>query len=289
MAQLKYIRFDTDFFDKPKIKGFVHRQGQLSVSFLIRLLCAMGRATEGKISRDCWEAIGAEAGLDVVKTEELVGYCLDNGILRGSKDALTNPRVLEDQDALEKKRKLTKDRVTEYRKRQRTDEEKPPPAPTLAPILASAVPFQPYVPAESVRNLVKADKEQIDDDDPNMKIALEKLETPEGQDWTFDNRYIGAGRRPMRDYPTIWLTPQELARVIAKLEGSNIPQESYKDLFFKVESVLKTNLSQGKSNQYVTAYAWLIGRFFEELLEVSTKEARLAKALETPTRYEQRR
>jgi hypothetical protein len=289
MAQLSYIRFDTDFFDKPKIKGLVQRHGQVAVSFLVRLLCGMGRATDGEISRDAWEAIGAEAGLATLHSEELVGYCLDNHILGGSKERLTNTRVLEDQDALEKKRVSTRARVQQHRQRQKPAEDAPVPLATAAPAVVNpSAPFVPFVPPADVAAYTPQHPESFDTTDENMQIALDKLEAPNGQNWVFDNRFIGAGRRPMKDYPTIWLTPHELSDVIRKLEESDIPQASYKDLFFKAEAKLKTYSSQGRSNQSVSVYNWLTGFLFDELLERTIKETRLAKTLEGG-QYERRR
>lgn len=288
MAQLEYIRFDTDFFDKPKIKGLVRRHGQDGVNLLIRLLCAMGRATDGAISRDAWEFIGEEADVTVERTEQIIDYCLEQHILGGDKNSLTNARIQTDQEALERKRDSTRNRVKQYRDKQRPAETQVITVPERAVARISPAPYVPYVPpADVIRP--KAVEEKFDTSDPNMEIALEKLQAPAGQDWTYDNRYMGAGRRPMKDYPEIWLTPQELADVIKKLEGSDIPVQSYKDLFLKAEAKLKTYSSQGRSNQTVSVYNWLTGFLFDESLERAIKETRLAKTLEGPQRYEQRR
>ena len=288
MAQLEYISLDTDFFDKPKIKGFVHRHGQGAVSFLLRLLCGMGRSTEGEISRDSWEAIGVEAGLDVERATSLVSYCLENQILAGDLEVLTNSRVKVDQEALAAKRAKIRERVGAYRARRKGE----------VPADTEVVEIRPpAAPLQAVPKLVRAAPpvatpqrdEGVDEEDPNMEIALEKLETPDGQPWTLDNRFISAGRRPMRDYPTIWLTPHELADVVKKLEESQIPIYSYKDLFLKAEAKMKTYSAQGRSNQAVSVYNWLTGFLFDELLERAIKETRLAKTMEGPKAYEQRR
>lgn len=299
MSQLDYIRLDTDFFDKPKVKGLAYRFGQGAVSFLLRLLCSMGRATDGTISRDAWEAIGADATLDPNTAETIVLYCLENQILEGDISYLTNARVQEDQDALTKKRGSTRTRVKACRARQRELTVVAPPEITAvqsySPLrresreaVTSAPPAPHFEPLRAVPMTAKS--EEFSTDDPNMVIALEKLEKPTGQPWTLDNRFVGAGRRPMKDYPTIWMTPPELADVIKKLEESQIPVQAYKDLFLKAEARLRTYDTQGRSSQNVSVYNWMTGFLFDELLERTIKETRLAKTIEGgQQRYEQRR
>lgn len=292
MAQVAYIRFDTDFFDKPKIKGMSHRLGNHSVLFLIRLLCAMGRATKGEISRDAWEAIGLENEYDDNQSRQVIEYCLEKNILGGSLDALTNSRIQEDQAALEKKREATKERVAKARQKQGIVSPIETPAvqpervikPVLGLINPNLIPGHVAVEVNTQKV-----EETFDTSDPNMEIALEKLEKPAGQDWNRDNRFINAGRRPMKDYPLLWLTPKELSDVIKKLEESDIPIQSYKDLFLKAEAKLTTYSAQGRSAQSVSVYNWLTGFLFDELLERTIKETRLAKTMEAPQRYEQRR
>lgn len=297
MAQLDYIRLDTDFFDKPKIKGLCHRHGQEAVGFLLRLLCSMGRATEGAIGRDAWEAIGIEGNLDPKRAEMFVIYCLEQKILAGDLEHLTNSRVQDDQTALERKRGAGKERVRQYRQRHKdapsfADEGSDAP---VAPQNSQSITEPPpvatvaYLPRATPRLVEPERQEKFDLSDPNMAIALEKLEAPTGQSWMNDNRYIGASRRPMKDYPALWLTPHELADVIKKLESSHIPVQGYKDLFLKAEARLKTYAGQGRSTQGVSVYNWLTGFLFDELLERTIKEARLAKTMEGPQRYEQRR
>lgn len=292
MAQVSYIRFDTDFFDKPKIKGLAHRQGVQSVLFLIRLLCAMGRATNGEISRDAWEAIGFENEYNEEKTRLVVEYCLEQKILSGNIEALSNSRIKEDQEALEKKRESTKERVAKTRQKQSITS-RPEMVPTQAektprpiPVLVNSNIIPGHVAIEVNAQKVE---ETFDTSDPNMEIALEKLQKPDGQDWVRDNRFINAGRRPMKDYPLLWLTPGELADVVKKLEESDIPIQSYKDLFLKAEARINTYSAQGRSAQSVSVYNWLTGFLFDELLERTIKETRLAKTMEAPQRYEQRR
>lgn len=294
MAQVAYIRFDTDFFDKPKIKGLIHRNGQDAALLLIRLLCAMGRATDGTLNRDAWEAIGVENGMTVERAETVVQYCLTQGIVRGDLDGLTNERVSMDQQALEKKRDATRERVAKSRQQKREHPHISIAPPNVSVPQVTAPPMQQLhvVHSTPTVNHVPTPTPQLTplpDVDTNMEIALDKLENPSGQPWTNDNRYIAAGRRPMRDYPQIWMTPNELADVIKKLEASDIPLSMYKDLFLKAEARLMTYSTQGRSTTGVSVYNWLTGFLFDELLERTIKETRLAKTKEVPQRYEQRR
>jgi len=284
MAQVDYIRFDTDFFDKPKIKGLIHRQGQESVLLLIRLLCAMGRATDGYLSRDSWEAIGIECGLKLERTEEIVNYFLIQRICSGSLENLGNERVQQDQAALAKRREATRERVAKFRGKVELDYKSESCEPMVLPDPRKTQPCP--IDTENLPSVA----ENIDPaGDAHLEIALEKLEAPGNQPWTRDSRFIGASRRPMKDYPLLWLAPHELADVIKKLEESDIPATMYRDLFLKAEARLKTYKSDSRSTSGVSVYLWLTGFLFDELLERTIMSTRLTKTKQGAQRYELRR
>lgn len=276
MAQVEYIRLDVDFFDKPKIKGLQRKHGHKAILLILRLYCAMGRATNATLNRDSWEALAADGGYEDGEAIIVVDYCLGHGILSGDYEQLTNTRVVEDQAALERKREQAKARQKSFREKPKELE-----SPTTLEVISTSLPKSvPIVLVEPTQQ-----RETIDPgDNENLKIALEKLQSPGNQQWTLDNRFVNAGRRPMKDYPELWLTPFELEDIIKKLKESDIPMTSYKDLFAKAEAKLKTWKQERRSTSGVSVYNWLTGFLFQEVLETTIKETRLAKTLETERR-----
>jgi len=280
MAQVEYIRIDTDFFDKPKIKALRRRHGNKGIMLVLRLLTAMGKSSDGGLVRDTWEILATEADYEDGEAGEVVSYCLEVGIFSGDMDHVSNRRVTEDQDALERKRVAKREEMRRYRAKEKG-------APALQVIVDKSAESDLERIQPRVLPVIEPSmqKETVDPgNDENLRIALEKLETPANQQWTLDNRFIMAGRRPMKDYTNIWLTPHELADVIKKLEESDIPMWSYKDLFLKAEARLVTYKQERRPVQTVSVYNWLTGFLFQEVLETTIKETRLAKTLDNERR-----
>lgn len=259
-AQLAYIRFDTDFFDKPKVKAFLQKHGQENVNLFVRILCAIGRASDGRINRDCADALIYDARIDNAKGWEVITYLLENELLTGTPTKISNPRVQDDSQALARKRSATNARVRKHRevkKAQRADEK-----------------------LEQVVEAVKSETAKVElTGDKHIDLARRKLvsEVEGDADWKTDNRYMLAGRRPMRDYPLVWLSEMELAEISKRLDASEIPPDCYKDLFLRAQGLLVTKAANGENTKNVAVYNWLTGFLFNDVLEQTIKTNRLAK------------
>lgn len=258
-AQLDYIRLDTDFFDKPKVKAFLQKYGQENVNLFIRILCAIGRSTDGRINRDCADALIYDARIENEQGWEVITYLLENELLTGTPTKISNPRVLDDSQALARKRNATNERVRKHRTKKKKNEDE-------------------QVQAE-VLETVKTQVSKLEGTgDRHIDLARRKLVSEEeGGEWRTDNRYMLAGRRPMRDYPLIWLSEPELAEISKRLEASDIPPDCYKDLFLRAQGLLVTKAANGENTKNVAVYNWLTGFLFNDVLEQTIKTNRLAK------------
>jgi len=258
-AQLDYIRFDTDFFDKPKVKAFLQKYGQENVNLFIRILCAIGRSTDGRINRDCADALIYDARIENKQGWEVIIYLLENELLTGTPTKISNPRVLDDSQALARKRNATNERVRKHRSQKKQIEAEQAQSDVLETVKTQ------------VSQLEKSGDRHID-------LARRKLVSEqEGGEWRTDNRYILAGRRPMRDYPLIWLSEPELAEISKRLEASDIPPDCYKDLFLRAQGLLVTKAANGENTKNVAVFNWLTGFLFNDVLEQIIKTNRLAK------------
>ena len=114
-VQLKHLLIDVDFNDNPKIIDLSETHGELAVWFLVKLLMAMSRATNGEISRRAAEGIGRRTGLSLAKATSILNHCLDIDILGVSGETLTNSRVIADQEALANKRESQNKRQEQHR------------------------------------------------------------------------------------------------------------------------------------------------------------------------------
>ena len=114
-------------------------------------------------------------------------------------------------------------------------------------------------------------KEEAPPVDPLLRQAEERLDKPNGQPWTNSNAWIGAGRRPMRDFPLIFLTPHELARAIVEIRKS-VPTEDIASVFHACEAHLRGKSPQQRDSisHFNTLTTWCLN----EVIEKATKRQR---------------
>lgn len=117
------------------------------------------------------------------------------------------------------------------------------------------------------------------------QIAFEKLSDPTGSpEWTQKNAYISAGRRPMRDYPDVWLTPNELVTVCRDYEASGIPFRAYRTAFESAQIQATNQKTQRRDPSNAGAAGWLLGFIKQSILDSAIKETRLNNAREASSR-----
>lgn len=113
---------------------------------------------------------------------------------------------------------------------------------------------------------------------PFLEMAEGKLEVPNGQEWVNSSLHANTGKRPMKDYPELWLTPHELADVIKNYDEAKIPGAKWRTAFYKAQSALKQ--PDGGTKKMANVYNWLIGWIKKEIMDDVRSEAYMQKALE---------
>ena len=126
------------------------------------------------------------------------------------------------------------------------------------------------------------DPEPVDEDEA---LAYEKLESPDGKDWANSSVFMNTGRRPMKDYPEIWLTPTELTNVIRDWRAANIPIAKWRKGFLATQSKLKTHELNGKSADRTAAFFWLTGFIRNQLVQEAINDQRLEKVNSNASTY----
>lgn len=99
---------------------------------------------------------------------------------------------------------------------------------------------------------------------------------PNGQEWTRTNAYINCGRRPLKKYPRMFLTRNELRTVLEQAKAK-LPPTHWKDVFIGVDARLAQKEVDGKDPSDAPAYAWLLSFGIGDALANYSKEARIAK------------
>ncbi len=99
-----------------------------------------------------------------------------------------------------------------------------------------------------------------------------------GASWLRNSQYVGAGRRPLRNYPDMFLTPNELADVFEQLAEAGIPPDQFKLVFRRVAARLTTYKSQGKNLAMISVYNWLIGWAKSDVVKELTASCNLQRS-----------
>ena len=87
-----------------------------------------------------------------------------------------------------------------------------------------------------------------------------------------------AGRRPLKKYPELFLTPEELSQVFDQLAEAGIPGDRFKMVFMRVAARLTTHRVQGKHPSAVSVFNWLVGWAKNEVVEELTASCNLERS-----------
>lgn len=265
-AQLDHLLLDVDFFHKPTIVGFRRKFGYAAVAWLIETYCQMSRATDAIVTEDVLLATAEDMRLE--NGAEIVAYCLDFGLITQVDDFYTNYRVIADQEKLAKRRESDRNR-----KGFRADSMRKCAGIPAVPVTDTDTGSedldlknngQPTERIEIPPDATDAQREQLN-------AAIEALEAPSGQEWTKSPVFIGTGRRPMKKYPSIFITPHELAQVFQLYESEGVFGKLRRSLQL-VESRIKTRKTHDPP---VNAHAWLMGWAFTDAVSAENETTKL--------------
>lgn len=93
------------------------------------------------------------------------------------------------------------------------------------------------------------------------------------------NQFIIGGRRPLKKYPNIWLTPSGLADVFEQYEAAGIPidgDKKYLPAFKSVNERIEQYRIQGKPLEGVSAHIWLTSWALRDLQQTIISANRLS-------------
>ena len=286
-TKLSTIIVPTNLFGDPDLCALIALHGPAAAAVWYPMLCAI--ASKGGAKLTNLRLQGAIVGVSPDVCDKVIASALELELLRTDGDLIVSDQV--DIDAENVRAKQQKWR--EKKQRQRGC---PPTVPTCPPNVPGdregtygGVPpmseeeyEHEYEDLESKINLENKDqpttrapaKEEPPPEapaDPLLADAEKRLEPPNGQPWTSTNQWIGAGRRPMRKFPLIFLTPHELVQALQQIRKS-IPPDDVAGVFESCEARLRNKSPQQRDS--TSAYNWLTGWCLEEAIDKATKRQR---------------
>lgn len=114
-AQLSHGLFDTDYGEKDKLVELEETHGGDACWYYTLLQLAMSGATDALISRAKALRVGDARRFKRERTEAIIAFLLDRGMLITEGDMLSAPRVIQDQESLA----ATQDKWRDRKRKQR--------------------------------------------------------------------------------------------------------------------------------------------------------------------------
>lgn len=99
-------------------------------------------------------------------------------------------------------------------------------------------------------------------------------------EWRANPQHERLGRRPLKKYPDLFLTPDELAAVFDQLSAAGIPADQYRLVFMRVAARLMTHRADGRDLASVSAFNWLTGWAKSEVLKELADACHLERSRE---------
>lgn len=290
-AQLDHLLLDVDFFNKPTIIDFQYEHGSSAVLWLIQVYCQMSRATNGCIKKSVLRKLGDD--LKITSLEEVIDYASKNNLICNfndgrhiHEDLYTNARVQQDQASLARKKASKAEANTKYKLR---DNLKSSPS-ELQVVLKDDLPdtdtdteyinnninknskseisFQPEIPPE---NLSETELKL-------WMLATNAFSQADGTEpWAQTNSFILLGRRPLKNYPNVWIGFKELYELLKVYNDAEFSSAEVKWCFTKAETEAKNQIRSGKPPDRINCVSWLQGHIFTEAQSIHLNYLRTDK------------
>lgn len=257
-AQLKHLLLDVNFKDKPQVVNLEAEFSPLARLFYMDLMAAMSSATNARITKSVARVLGSRIGIDPTAVNEIITFCLTNGLLELEGDMITNSRVIKDQESYAKKLASVKERVTRFREKGNADVTRN----------KTVTPDNVYDYDNDLNNNgTVPDYSSFSDEDRKKYEFAEVLLVPTTEPRIQkSNQFINASRRPMKQWRDIWLSPFELVKVLEEMTEAGMDKKSKHKVFDGVQSRILTKVAEGAAADRIPVFTWLTGFALTEAL-----------------------
>lgn len=287
--KLTTIVFDTDFFMRPRTRLLIKEHGIEAASIYLAAICWMAyEESSDTIGSESVELLAIDLGVSPEKVKTVLHACVSLGYLELTDDGWHSARLSQELETVKTKQAnyaaAAKNR--EAAKRSKSEQDS-------ARLTKTENNPAPLSKIEHVRKEQEQEKEQEEDQekepeqertappdipDPELaKFADRHLRKATDLDICGHPLWVGAGKRPMKKYPHLWLTPLQLRQAADLYEKMGIPPADWHLGFAFVATRIDHALEQGKSITGIDAYSWLIGFGLTHALEQLSKSLKVKR------------
>lgn len=277
MSAPKSILLDNDFLLDPKLRIAIDVLGPMVVARYVHLLTSLNRQG-GRMPKEHARALGWMLGDDKEVWGKFLDFSVQNGLVSEDERSYFKQRLLDDAKNVSTKRKAWREKKKSLRSVSKDKQETPLGVSDLSELERNGTEEELNIknngalesahPALTAACAPPEPAEMPDGTDPEVWALTENAFVPDSDPrLQRDNRYINAGRKPLKKYPDVWLTRHELADWMMCYLRRNIPKNQLDIGFKKTQSKILTYRQEGKRVQSVSAYNWGTGFILQEVLQ----------------------
>lgn len=115
-----------------------------------------------------------------------------------------------------------------------------------------------------------------------LPMAEKALRPADAAEVMIRNGFINCGRRPIRKYPDLWITPHDLADAWRQCIDAGVPKDRIDVVFAKAAAHSETKIARGQDPSTFNAHGWIIGFGLTEGLKQLTQENYHKRSLAKP-------
>ena len=225
VQKLPAILLKPDLYSKGRNVRWMDENGYEAMPILQCVWIASSQERNCKILKKDAYAIPFLKSFPKEKVVQVLESAVEIGLLEGDENYYWNSQIVADHESFQTKHRNYK---KGYQKRQQNHDES-----TLNPSKIHGESSVDYIDTdidyESDTEDLKENSPPLPDD-PDLAFAESHLEPISPTIKKF-NGFMSAGRRPMKNYPALWLTPFELKDAILQLEREGVPKNELKSVF----------------------------------------------------------
>lgn len=283
--QSRWFKHDSSAHNDPKIYRLVSNLGYEGYGIFWLTIEILRDAPGSQIQREALEILYRKEGISNQKVSEFLSCCLDLGLLHEVAGVISSERLSNDMQALSsagRKAGLAsaqskiRESVCDARQRALTAVDGVQRTATDNLILSSLIRSRSDLEGGvGGARAIPPEPPPVGD----LEEAAEKyLEPTDSERVRKSKFYLVTGRRPLKDYPNVYLSRPEFCDLLRQLKERNIFRDGLKAILADCESRMKTVLQRGEDPERKTAFAWCSGFLLENYLSKEKKTVDLERA-----------
>lgn len=271
-GRLPAILLNADFYSKGRNIRWMKENGYESIPILQAVWIASSQEKDCKISKDDAYSIPFLLTFDFEKIKKILDSAVEVGLLDGNETHYWNSQIVKDAKKFQSKHN-NYSRASKERERAKQEQD----SARILPKLGQNH-IDTDIDNESDNESIKEKSQPhpvvqpMAETDPKRlelaRLAEDQLVPADEPTIQKNNQFISAGRRPMRKYPEIWLTPLEFVEAVEIITAEGVPRDKLKNVFQPVAARIRGYRAEGRDVSRTPAFTHLTTFGLAEALKV---------------------